>query len=205
MKRERAFVESHRNRIVEIMEEKPEVRVDELSQLLGVSLITIRRDLQYLEEQKLLVRNYGGAVSTMAPKNMKDEVQLYRKIIARYAAAFVSENDTIFINTSSNALQVTVITNNGKAIGREYCPGVNVVLTGGELRHPKDAMVGDFTLRNLQHVYAKKAFVGCSGISAELGMTTEIFNDTDEKAFDDALNAIREKGIQVYQVHKSDF
>ena len=67
-------------------------------------------------------------MSTMAPKNMKDEVQLYRKIIARYAAAFVSENDTIFINTSSNALQileyvecnnVTVITNNGKAIGRE--------------------------------------------------------------------------------------
>ena len=50
MKRERDFVESRRNRIVEIMEEKPEVRVDELSQLLGVSLITIRRDLQYLEE-----------------------------------------------------------------------------------------------------------------------------------------------------------
>ena len=187
---------------------------------------------------------------------MKDEVQLYRKLIARYAADFVAENDTIFINTSSNALQileyvecnnVTVITNNGKAIGREYCPGVNVVLTGGELRHPKDAMVGDFTLRNLQHVYAKKAFVGCSGISAELGMTTEIFNEvsinemmiahanqtvyvladhtkigsnssftscpiekiqyliTDEKAPDDALNAIREKGVRVYQVHKSDF
>ena len=50
MKRERAFVESHRNRIVEIIEEKPEVRVDELPQILGVSLITIRRDLQYLEE-----------------------------------------------------------------------------------------------------------------------------------------------------------
>ena len=49
MKRERAFVESRRNRIVEIMEEKPEVRVDELPQILGVSLITIRRDLQYLE------------------------------------------------------------------------------------------------------------------------------------------------------------
>ena len=45
MKRERAFVESRRNRIVEIMEEKPEVRVDELSQLLGVSLITIRSSI----------------------------------------------------------------------------------------------------------------------------------------------------------------
>ena len=50
MKRERDFVESRRNRIVEIMEEKPEVRVDELPQILGVSLITIRRELQYLEE-----------------------------------------------------------------------------------------------------------------------------------------------------------
>lgn len=256
MKRERAFVESRRNRIVEMLKENPEVRVDELSQILGVSLITVRRDLQYLEEQNLLVRTYGGAVSTMAPKYMKDEVQLYRGLIARYAAVFVVENDTIFINTSSNALQilehmkcgnVTVITNNGKAIGRDYPLGVNVVLTGGELRHPKDAMVGDFTLRNLQNVYAKKAFIGCSGISAEAGMTTEIFNEvsinemmidhanqdvfvladhtkigrnssftscpiekiqyliTDEKAPQDALNAIREKGVRVYQVHKTDF
>ncbi|MSS37229.1 DeoR/GlpR family DNA-binding transcription regulator [Clostridium porci] len=256
MKRERAFVESRRNRIVEMLQGNPEVRVDELSQILGVSLITVRRDLQYLEEQNLLVRTYGGAVSTMAPQYMKDEVQLYRGLIARYAAVFVAENDTIFINTSSNALQilehmqcgnVTVITNNGKAIGRDYPSGVNVVLTGGELRHPKDAMVGDFTLRNLQNVYAKKAFVGCSGISAEAGMTTEIFNEvsinemmidhanqdvfvladhtkigrnssftscpiekiqyliTDEKAPQDALNAIREKGVRVYQVHKTDF
>lgn len=67
MKRERAFVESRRNRIVEMLQGNPEVRVDELSQILGVSLITVRRDLQYLEEQNLLVRTYGGAVSTMAP------------------------------------------------------------------------------------------------------------------------------------------
>ena len=65
MKRERAFVESRRNRIVEMLQGNPEVRVDELSQILGVSLITVRRDLQYLEEQNLLVRTYGGAVSTM--------------------------------------------------------------------------------------------------------------------------------------------
>ena len=50
MKRERAFVESRRNRIVEMLQGNPEVRVDELSQILGVSLITVRRDLQYLEE-----------------------------------------------------------------------------------------------------------------------------------------------------------
>lgn len=186
MKMERACVENRRNRIVEMMRIHSEVRVDLLAQKLGVSLITIRRDLQYLEEQKLLVRTYGGAVSTQPQSHGPDAVQMYRMLIARYAARFVADGDTLFINTSRNALQmleyitcenVTVITNNGKAVGREYPPGVSVVLTGGELRHPKDAMVGDFALRNLQPIYAKKAFVGCSGISAEAGMTTEIFNE----------------------------
>lgn len=185
MKRERALVEGRRRRIVEIMEEKPEIRVDELARTLGVALITIRRDLRTLEEQKLLIRTYGGAVAAMPHKDAGDEIDRYRTRIARFAADLVTEEDSLFINTSRNALEmlnyiscqnVTVITNNGKAVGCEYPPGINVVLTGGELRYPKDAMVGDFALRNLQPIYVKKAFMGCSGISAA-GMTTGIFNE----------------------------
>lgn len=253
MKRERACVDNRRNCIIDIMQETPEVRVDELAKRLGVSLITIRRDLQYLEEKKLLVRTYGGAVASMG---VEDEIQMYRRLIAKYAASMVTDGDTLFINTSRNALQlleyitsnnVTVITNNGKAINCERAQGVSVVLTGGELRHPKDAMVGDFALRNLQPIYAKKTFVGCSGISAETGMTTEIFNEvsmnelmidhatqdvyvladhtkigknssfisgpiekikyliTDEKASQEAVDLIREKGVTVHQVSRKDF
>lgn len=252
MKRERACVDNRRNRIVGMMQKNPEVRVDELAQLLEVSLITIRRDLQYLEEKGMLVRTYGGAVAAL---DTVDEVRMYRNLIARYAASMVSDGDTLFVNTSRNALKVlkyitadniTVITNNGKAINCERAQGVNVMLTGGELRHPKDAMVGDYALRNLQPIYARKAFVGCSGISAEVGMTTEIFNEvsinelmidhatqdvyvladhtkighnssfiscpiekikyliTDEKASKEALAMIREKGVIVHQVSRSD-
>ena len=61
MKRERSVIESRRKRILEMMETRPEVRVDELSEILGVSPITVRRDLQYLEDNKQLVRFYGGA------------------------------------------------------------------------------------------------------------------------------------------------
>lgn len=183
MKKDRACVDNRRNRILELMQKNPRVRVDELAKILEVSLITIRRDLQYLEDRKLLVRTHGGAI---ASRNPVDEVTLYRKLIAEFAAGLVTDNDTLFINTSSNALKllehiscsnVTVITNNGKAIHCEHSQDVNVVLTGGELRYPKEAMVGDFALRNLQTIYAKKAFIGCSGISAENGMTTEIFNE----------------------------
>lgn len=70
-----------------------------------------------------------------------------------------------------------MITNNGRAIDAERGQGVNVILTGGELRYPKEAMVGDYAIRNLQTVIAKKAFVGCSGIDAVMGMTTENANE----------------------------
>jgi len=253
MKRERACVDNRRNRIVEMMQKNQEVRVDELASILEVSLITIRRDLQYLEEKGLLVRNYGGAA---AAPDTQDEVQMYRKLIARYAARMISDGDTLFVNTSRNALEVlkyidadnvTVITNNGKAIYLEHPKGISIVLTGGELRHPKDAMVGDFALRNLQPIHVRKAFIGCSGISAEVGMSTEIFNEvsinrlmidhttqdvyvladhtkignnssfvscpiekikyliTDEKASGEALELIREKGVLVHQVSRTDF
>lgn len=183
MKRERAYVDERRNQILEIMKGNPEVRVDELAKKLEVSLITIRRDLQYLEEQRRVVRFYGGASAISPEEAVENEVQMYRRLIAKYAATLVEDGDSLFINTSRNALQlldyvtcnnVTVITNNGKAIGRDYYKGVSILITGGELREPKNAMVGDFALRNLQTVFPKKAFVGCSGISYLSGMTTEI-------------------------------
>jgi DeoR/GlpR family transcriptional regulator of sugar metabolism len=252
MKREKAVVDARRKRIEETVLQNPEVRVDELAEKLNVSRMTIRRDLDYLESMKLLIRVHGGAV---AASGEEEELKMYRTMIAKFAARFVEDNDTLFINTSRNAIQilkfverrnVTVITNNGKAINAERNHGTNVILTGGELRHPKDAMVGDFAIRSLEPVYAKKAFIGCSGISAENGMTTEIANEvninammishatqdvyvladhtkigvnssfascpidmikyliTDEKAPEEELEKIRERGVRVYQVGKNE-
>ncbi|MCF7931253.1 MAG: DeoR/GlpR transcriptional regulator, partial [Acholeplasmataceae bacterium] len=52
-----------------------------------------------------------------------------------------------------------------------------VVLTGGELRMPKESLVGDFAINNLNRVKAAKAFLGCSGISAEGGFTTAVLQE----------------------------
>ncbi len=182
MKRERAYVENRRNQILDIMKENPKVRVDDLAAKFKVSLITIRRDLQYLEDRNLLIRFYGGASYANQKEVEENEVKLYRKLIAKYASTLVEDGDSLFVNTSSNALQmltyvncqnITVITNNGKAIDLDYHEGISIILTGGELRHPKETMVGDFAIRNLQTVFPKKAFMGCSGISPISGMTTE--------------------------------
>lgn len=167
------------------MKVSPKVMVDELAREFGVSLITIRRDLQYLEDHNLLVRFHGGA-EPAREEEAYNEVELYRKLIARYAASLVEDGDSLFINTSRNALQmleyiqsdnVTVITNNGKVFRKDYKESINVILTGGEIRYPKEALVGDFAIRNVQNIFPKKAFIGCSGFSPVSGMTTEIVGE----------------------------
>ncbi len=189
MKRERALVESRRNKLIETLKNNGHVKVADLAEAFHVSPLTIRRDLQYLEDNKKLERFYGGA-SIISEKALipEDEVTYYRELIARYAATLVEDGDTIFINTSSTALQMikyitgkraTVITNNGKAIYTEHSPNISVILTGGELREVKEAMVGEFATNNLERVSAKKSFIGCSGISPESGMTTELLNEVN--------------------------
>lgn len=189
MKRERVLVEKRRNKLIETLKSSGHVKVSDLAEEFSVSPLTIRRDLQYLEDNKKLERFYGGAAIISEKTNtQEDEITNYRELIAKYAATLVENGDTLFINSSSTALQMikyikdksaTVITNNGKAIYTEHSSSVSVILTGGELREIKEAMVGEFATNNLEKVSAKKSFLGCSGITYETGMTTELLNEVN--------------------------
>ena len=186
MKASRSIVNSRREKILETVRSEGDVTVTALAEQLQVSPLTIRRDLQYLEEHKLLERFYGGARTGEAEESRKNSRELRKEKIARYAAGLVEDRDSIFINTSSTALamvkyitsrRVTIITNNGNIINEENPSQATIILLGGELRYMKGAMVGDFTRNNLAQVTAKKSFMGCSGISPEVGMTTEMVSE----------------------------
>ena len=156
--------------------------------MLDVSSLTIRRDLQYLEDEHLIERYYGGArlKGMRIAQEIYDDVSIYRQKIAKYAASLIVDGDIVFINSSSTALgilpyitakRVTVITNNGNVVNTLYSPNVSIILTGGELRQIKGTMAGEFTLDYIDKVIVKKAFVGCSGLSSSIGMTTDILNE----------------------------
>jgi DeoR family transcriptional regulator, fructose operon transcriptional repressor len=186
MKRAQNLVNERRQRILDELILRPNLTADELATILGVSALTIRRDFQYLEERDRLTRFYGGArvIESYLDKSNRDDLSEIRKnLIAKKAAEYVEDGDTIFINTSSTALlilkylkgkKVNVITNNANAVYIKKDFNVNVFLTGGELREPKDSMVGEFAYNNISRVTANKCFIGCSGISAKVGMTTAV-------------------------------
>lgn len=188
MKNNRAFIENRRKKIQQILTQHGSIKVEDLSIELHASPLTIRRDLDHLEQLGLIERFYGGATlreNTPQPGflnlDSNSDNTLHKHAIAQRAVQFVVDGDTIFINSSSTALlmlnyitakMVTIITNNGRTIFCDSRDDISIVLLGGELRIPKKVMVGEFALNNLSRVTATKAFLGCSGLTAEEGFTT---------------------------------
>ena len=174
MKNNRRVVENRQKQILGLVREKGEVRADELSSALGVSVMTIRRDLGLLESQKLLRRTHGGAVSferVHTARRFGEEVQVCRDRISKFAAGYLEDGDRIFINGSRVALnmleyvrncRVAAFTNNGWAAGVKYPDGVSVHFTGGEMRGY--LMIGEYVIRNLLSVTADKTFFGCAAV-----------------------------------------
>lgn len=184
MKNNRTFIENRRQKILQTLKQRGSIKVEDLSAELHASPLTIRRDLDQLEQLGFIERYYGGASlreNQSKPTPMDPDNSLYKHAIAQRAVQFVVDGDTIFINSSSTALlmlkyitakMVTVITNNGKTLFDDSRDNLTIVLTGGELRSPKEVMVGEFALNNLNRVTATKSFLGCSGLTAEEGFTT---------------------------------
>ncbi len=186
MKNKMQLVIERRNKLFHTISNDPELTITELAEHFRTSEITIRRDLQALQKENKIELFFGGY--KVIQSESIDLITCCRTAIARYAASLVEDNDIIFINTSSTAISmisyisaknVTVITNNGKAINMEFPHSVSVYLTGGEIRNPKSALVGDMAMRTIREIRVHKSFLGCTGLSIQEGMTTKNANEVN--------------------------
>ena len=164
MKNSKANVEARQKNILQYVRKAGEVNSYDLVDEFKISIMTVRRDLEELEQKHLLKRTHGGACTLDYVKGSKS----LRDLISRYASSLIKDNDRIFINGSRTALKmleyvgnknVTVYTNNGLAFGRKFPENVSIHMTGGELRN--HILVGDATMRNILDVTANKTFIGC--------------------------------------------
>lgn len=194
MKNQKGIVYKRRQSVLKYLKKHKTAKTEELAKLFSTSPITIRRDFVALEKEGLLERFYGGATLIEGAFNEDpglsevSETKLLRKeAIAKKAASFIEDGDTIFINSSSTALlvlkylenkRVVVVTNNGKALQSTLPPSVELVLTGGEIYGRKQSMVGDLAVHTLSKITATKAILGVSGITSNLGISTSVLQET---------------------------
>lgn len=171
MKNSKANVEARQKNILQYVRKAGEVNSYDLVDEFKISIMTVRRDLEELEQKHLLKRTHGGACTldyVKGSKSLSKNIRICRDLISRYASSLIKDNDRIFINGSRTALKmleyvgnksVTVYTNNGLAFGRKFPENVSIHMTGGELRN--HILVGDATMRNILDVTANKTFIGC--------------------------------------------
>ena len=168
-------VNNRQQEILRRINEYGEFRSESFAEENNVSLMTVRRDLQQLENQGLLKRTHGGAVALkQSPEKYADfseDVNRCRDVISKFSASFVNDGDVLFINGSRTALymlkyvmnkSVTVYTNNGWAISETFPEGISIRIVGGVLQ--KRIMVGEMTMRNLLDLRADKTFIGCHAV-----------------------------------------
>lgn len=177
--------------ILDLLAQKRSATVLELCDALDASESTIRRDLTQLDRQGLLKKVHGGAtlvgrtvLADEPPMAAREEQSVEEKrLIARAAAAMITEKDFIFLDAGSTtlalaaalegpALQATYVTN-GIAHARMLVQkGCRTYLPGGQVRPITEAITGPETLTALQHYNFTKAFMGANGVSPAEGFTT---------------------------------
>ncbi len=177
-----------RARILQLLQERRAVRVSSLSEGLGVSEMTIRRDLERLESEGLLTRTHGGAV---LKRHMVEE-PLYmdsvashaeeKRRIAQAAAALIMPGDTVFLSSGTTAAQVLrhvdptvearIITHNVGALVEAQGLRLEVVLVGGQYRARSNAVVGPLAVEQVGRFHASKTFLGIDGFDLKEGLTT---------------------------------
>ena len=163
------------------------VRSDDLSEMLDVSEATVRRDLEWLENQGVLERTRGGAILSQRMQlelEYADRARTHpeeKRSIGALVATLVEDGDIVFLSSGTTTTQVipyirgradvTVITNNVSAVLEVREAGFDLILLGGSFAPRSNSVMGRFATETLRQVYASKAFISVDGISLKYGCT----------------------------------
>ncbi len=168
--------------ILELLRERSFVSVEELSRLLYTSPSSIRRDLNELQEQGLVRRNYGGVMlfetKVAAPAVWRWDVQkAEKKLIAKQAAALLRDNTTVFLDSSTTAYYmvehiaeregITVITNNLRTAQSLVEQGVSTYCLGGHIMPSSSSMCDGYTEELLSSFHADMTFFSTFALSED--------------------------------------
>jgi DeoR family transcriptional regulator of aga operon len=180
-----------RIQILKILSASDRVLVPELSKKFGVSEVTIRHDLDQLEEKKLCVRARGGAMRidhvVGLDQRLAEKARLHSKEksrIGKAAAMLINDSDTIILDSGTTTLEIvknippeirnlTIITNAlNIANNLISAENINLIIPGGILRRNSISLVGPVAEKNFRNFYVDKAFLGVDSFNARHGIST---------------------------------
>ena len=189
-------------KILEVLAAQQRVEVAALADILQVSQVTVRKDLDHLEEKGLIRREHGyalfGSVDEIG-RRMAVDYEIKRRL-AKAAAALVDDGETVMIESGScctllaeelarSDKNVTIITNSVYIANHiRHYPQCKVILLGGEYQSSGQVLVGAITRKCAEVFFSDKLFIGADGYDMKYGFTgrdhlrSETIRDLAEQA-----------------------
>ena len=176
---------SRQSQILEMVMDAERVEVAELADRLGVSSVTIRKDLDQLVERGLIRREHGYAVIA-SPDDLTSHLAYHydtKVRIARSAAETVADGSTIMIESGSVCALlaeelcrvdrgITIVTNSAFIAGFvRNLPGAHLILLGGQYQNQSQCLVGPLARAGAAQFFVDTVFVGCDGFVPGVGFT----------------------------------
>jgi DeoR/GlpR family transcriptional regulator of sugar metabolism len=178
--------------ILDHLKDDPSLSVSQISDLVGVSRVTVRNDLDHLASVGLVFRTRGGVQTAFHPDMLarQKENQDTKKTIAKAAAAMIEDGDTVMIVAGTTTAligsfllgkrDVRIVTNSTLLLPyARMNPALHLTLVGGEFRPQAEAIVGPMALTELKQYHVKYAFIGTDGISTESGFTSHLVENAE--------------------------
>jgi DeoR/GlpR family transcriptional regulator of sugar metabolism len=194
MKLDNLLANQRRDKILELLHEDGSAKVSNLAKLFKVTEVTIRQDLERLENEGQILREHGGAYL----KNVEDQVRNFslvhqqnmdkKELIAAKCLEFIESGDTIILDSGTTTTEIakrlkgkknlTVITNAlniALLLGAD--PGIEVFVTGGEFKPPTLSLTGQKASDFFNGLNVQKLFLATAGISLRAGLTYPSISD----------------------------
>jgi DeoR family fructose operon transcriptional repressor len=188
---------SRQQYILSRIQDEGTVNVNQLSDALDVSELTIRRDLDQLAKRGLVERTHGGASLRrnlpVEPDYLQkaSEFPLEKSMIGQGVLDLVEDGDTLYINSGTTTLEairalvasgkrLTIVTNNIDAayVCRES-QAIRLVLAGGVYRTRSHSVSGSLSSLVVEQIWANKAIIGVDGFSVQAGLTTPVLEEAE--------------------------
>ncbi|EPQ6908003.1 DeoR family transcriptional regulator [Citrobacter freundii] len=202
-----------REQIIQRLRQQGSVQVNDLSLFFGVSTVTIRNDLAFLEKQGIAVRAYGGALicegnAPAVEPSVEDKSSLntaVKRSIARAAAELIKPGHRVILDSGTTTYEIArlmrqhtnvIAMTNGMNVANALleAEGVELLMTGGHLRRQSQSFYGDQAEQSLQNYHFDMLFLGVDAIDLERGVST---HNEDEARLNRRMCEVAERIIVV--------
>lgn len=177
-------MKERQNRILDALTKHEKLEVKELAEMMEVSQVTIRKDLDALTKQGLIIRNHGYATLNNSD-DMNNRLAYHYEMkqrIAKKVCEDIHDGETIMIESGSccalvaleiaqSKKNITIITNSAFIADYIRNEEVKVILLGGEYQASSQVLVGPITINNAKNFFVDKYFIGADGFSKKSGFT----------------------------------